>query len=167
MSDRVCGAEVELHREVLGVLRTTPADLPPADPGEVMDPLRCALQAGHGGEHHALARGLPLRYLGEVWARWGSGQQPQALMVFTDCPVRDPDDRDEPCLLFNGHTGAHSWLLSDPEEGELRVWLERVPAQPASSTTLTHPAIQSCQHLKTEKRDGKTYCARCKRQIYL
>lgn len=168
MPDRVCGAEVELHGGVLRVLRGTPADLPRAEPGEVADPLRCVLQAGHGGEHHGLARGLPLRYLGEVWARWGSGQQPTALMVLSDCPVRDPDDRDETCLLYNGHTGAHSWLLSDPGEPELRVWLERVPTQPAGSgVLLTHPAIQGCWHLRTEKRNGKTFCARCKRQIYL
>lgn len=168
VSDRVCGAEVELHGEVVGVLRATPADLPRAESGEVIDPLRCVLQAGHNGEHHGLARGLPLRYFGEVWARWGSGQQPQALMVLSDCPVRDPDDRDETCLLYNGHTGAHSWLLDDPAEPELRVWLDGVPPQPSGSGMLvTHPAIQSCQHLQTEKRNGKTFCARCKRQIYL
>ena len=168
MSDRVCGAEVELRGEVLGVLRAMPADLPEAEPGEVSDPLRCVLQAGHDGDHHGLARGLPLRYLGEVWARWGSGQQPQALMVMSDCPVRDPDDRDEVCVLFNGHAGAHSWLLDDPEEDEFRVRLDGVPPQPAGGeAVVTHPAIQRCLHLHTEKRDGKTHCARCKRQIYL
>jgi hypothetical protein len=150
------------------VLRATPADVPEAEPGDVMDPLRCVLQAGHGGAHHGLARGLPLRYLGEVWARWGSGRQPDALTVLSDCSVRDPEDRDQPCVLFNGHTGAHSWLLDDPDEDELRVWIDDVPSQPAGSgTVVTHPAIQSCQHLQTEKRDGKTHCVRCERQIYL
>ena len=114
MSDRVCGAEVELGRKVLQLLRKKPADIPPAKPGEIGDPLRCVLQASHGGEHHALGRGLPLRYPGEVWVRWSSGQQPEGLMVLSDCPSVDPDDRDEPCLLFNGHAGAHSWDLDDP-----------------------------------------------------
>ncbi len=26
---------------------------------------------------------------------------------------------------------------------------------------------KTCEHLKTEKRDGKTYCRTCKRQLYL
>jgi hypothetical protein len=168
MSDRVCAAEIELQSGVLAVLRATPADLPPAEPGDVVDPLRCVLQRGHDGEHHGIARGLPLRYLGEVWACWTSGQQPSALLVFGDCPAKDPDDRDEACLLFHGHKGAHSWLLTDPDEDALRERLDAVPPQPAGALTLAaRPAIQNCQHLTTEKRDGKTYCARCKRQIYL
>lgn len=168
MSDRVCAAEVELQSGVLDILRATPADLPPAGPGDVVDPLRCVLQSGHEGAHHGLARGLPLRYLGEVWASWVSGQQPSALLILGDCPAKDPDDRDEACLLFNGHAGAHSWLLTDPEEDGLRQRLDAVPAQPTGAVALaTRSAIQSCEHLTTEKRGGKTYCARCKRQIYL
>lgn len=142
------------------------------------DPLRCVLESGHGGEHHGIARGLPLRYLGEVWACWASGQQPSALLVLSDCPAVDPDDRDEPCLLFNGHTGAHSWHLADmhePELDSLRVQLERVPPPPsaapsgaaAARSPALGPAAGVCMHLKTVKRNGKTYCKDCDKQIYL
>jgi hypothetical protein len=165
-SGRVCGAEVELQSGVLAVLRATPGDLPPAEPGEVVDPLRCVLQCGHDGKHHGIARGLPLRCPGEVWATWSSGQQPSALLLLSDCPDVDPTDRDEACVLFNGHAGAHSWALADPDADAVRERLGLVPPQPVGAGTSTVRPVP-CAHQDTETRDGKICCARCKRQLYL
>lgn len=100
-----------------------PKGLPPAEPGEMFDPLRCVLQAGHPGEHYALARSLPLKCPGEVWGCWVSGRQPSRMSRLPDCPARSPDACADACLLPNGHVGVHSWSLSDPEEDELRARL--------------------------------------------
>lgn len=180
---RMCGAELELQAPYLRTLCVVPLDQPQAEPGDVFDVLRCALAAGHDGRHHGLARSLPMAYPGEVWACWDSGQQPAALLGFPDCSVPDPRDRDEACVLFNGHTGAHSWGLSDPDEDELRTRLDLVPPQPSSrSADVVAPAPPTpsgppapaaprtpttCEHRRIEKREGKTYCRRCSRQIYI
>lgn len=82
--------------------------------------------------------------------------------------MRDPHERDEACLLFNGHAGAHSWLLTGPEEDASWGRSGGVPPQPrVTGTLLAEPAIHGSRHLRTEKRDGKTYCSACKRQIHL
>ena len=180
---RTCGAELELQGAYLKALCVIPLDQPEAEPGDVFDVLRCALAAGHDGRHHGLARSLPMAYPGEVWACWDSGQQPAALLNFPDCCELDPRDRDEACVLFNGHAGAHSWAHADPDEDELRARLDLVPPQPsgraadvvaqrptrpAGPTAPTPPAAPtSCEHRRIEKRDGKTYCRRCHRQIYI
>jgi hypothetical protein len=107
---------------------------------------------------------------GEVWACWESGRQPAALLTVPDCPMVDPRDRDEACVLPNGHAGAHSWALTDPDEDAVRARLDLVPPQPscAVEAAAPHPAPpKACTHPKTEKRGGKIYCARCKRQLYL
>lgn len=123
MSERVCGAELELHAAYLRALCVLPVDLPRAEPGDVFDVLRCALGAGHNGRHHGIARSLPMEHPGEVWACWDSGEQPAALLAVPDCSVVDPRDRDEACVLFDGHAGAHSWALADPDEDVLRARL--------------------------------------------
>lgn len=170
MSERICGAELELQPAYLAALCVLPVDIPAAEPGEICDLLRCVLAVGHPGGHHALARSLPMDYDGEVWACWASGRQPAALLSVPDCPVVDPDDRDEACVLPNGHVGAHSWDLVDPDEDELRARLDLVPPQPSvlSETRAAHPATRKpCRHPATERRGGKIYCACCHRQLYL
>jgi hypothetical protein len=169
VSERICGAEVELQAGYLAVLCCMPADLPAAEHGEVSDVLRCVLQAGHLARHHAIARSLPMDHDGEVWACWDSGRQPAALIAVPDCPVVAPHDRDEACVLFNGHAGAHSWGLTDPDGDAVRARLDLVPPQPAAGVevAVVRPALpKSCRHPRTEKRQGKIYCARCKRQLY-
>ena len=116
---RVCGAELELQYVYLKALCVVPVDVPAAEPGEVFDMLRCVLEAGHPCEHHGIGRSLPMRHPGEVWASWLGGRQPTALLRLGDCPDTDPADRDNACVLFDGHPGAHSWALSDPDEEEL------------------------------------------------
>jgi hypothetical protein len=168
--ERICKAELELHPAYLKAVCVLPLDLPAAEPGEICDLLSCVLAAGHQGRHHGLARSLPMGHDSEVWACWDSGQQPAALIAVPDCPVVAPHDRDEACVLFNGHAGAHSWALSDPDEDAVRARLGLVPPQPsvATETARSHPATrQTCRHPSTEKRDGKIHCARCKRQLYL
>jgi hypothetical protein len=126
-----------------------------------------------------------------VWACWRDGGQPSGAITLPDCPAVDPDDRDEACVLFNKHAGAHSWALTDPEEDALRDRVARLPGPfgwtavaavaaaapetaPASPAAPAAPAAsgsgpqKGCEHRRTEKRsDGKKYCTRCKRQIYL
>lgn len=170
MSDRICGAELELQPAYLKALCVVPVELPGPEPGDVFDLLRCVLQAGHTGAHHALARALPMDHPGEIWACWPDGRQPTGLIRAADCPCLDPEDRDVACMLFNGHAGAHSWALADPDEDELRARLGLVPPQASTTAdvTTTHPALRKrCSHLQIEKRGGKTHCTRCGRQIYL
>lgn len=169
---RICGAELELQAVYLKTLCVVPLDQPGAEPGDVFDLLRCALACGHDGRHHGLARSLPMAHPGEVWACWDSGRQPAALLTVPDCSALDPRNRDEACVLFDGHAGAHSWALADPDEDELRTRLDLVPpqppARPASTATRTPPGPRTCEHRGIEKRDdGKTYCRRCRRQIYI
>lgn len=123
MERRICAAEIEMLPVYRKALHVIPGDLPPAEPGEMFDPLRCVLELRHAGQHFGLARSLPLSYPGEVWACWSGGQQPSGLMVLADCPVLGPGPDGDACLLPNHHAGAHSWALTDPEEEALRARL--------------------------------------------
>jgi hypothetical protein len=43
-----------------------------------------------------------------------------------------------------------------------------MPKEPISvSPTPPRPAKPPCEHRRTEKRRGKTYCKGCRRQLYL
>lgn len=60
MKRRICAAEIEMQPVYRKALHVIPGDLPPAEPGEMFDPLRCVLELRHEGQHLGLARGLLL-----------------------------------------------------------------------------------------------------------
>lgn len=74
----------------------------------------CGLQKGHTGAHVTHAQSVADRdreaWL-HVWLRWDD--HTRELVVLPPCPVvdhsADPEDEDEPCLLFEGHVGAHDF----------------------------------------------------------
>ncbi|WP_051806585.1 hypothetical protein [Streptomyces sp. NRRL F-2747] len=87
---------------------------------ELNERCSCSLQAEHTGHHTALAQCLGGT---EWWLSWGKdGSAPpfarltggKRLLPLGCCPAVNPRDKQESCLLFESHDGAHSFFL-EPE----------------------------------------------------
>lgn len=92
--------------------------------------LNCQLEAGHAGPHYDLV--FDVRRTPDcAWVGWRDGRACCAL-VLPDCCARSiaaADGEPEPCLLFAGHAGRHSWSVTDPTEQALTRQDEPTAAQ--------------------------------------
>ncbi|MFE3584142.1 hypothetical protein [Streptomyces vinaceus] len=111
-----CGDEMSLTSAELDYFQSREAEAE----HELSDRCVCSLQADHGGHHTALAQSLSGT---EWWLSWGQdGTAPpfarltggKRLLPLDCCPAVSPQDREESCLLFESHDGAHSFFL-EPE----------------------------------------------------
>lgn len=108
----VCGERSYLLDSLIpAVLASAPVGA--AEPDDVERLLRCTLETHTTGDHHAMVMDLPGPDTGALWAHWTRGHHPTALYALPDCPSTDPDTG-EPCCEFAGHSGRHSYQLTDP-----------------------------------------------------
>lgn len=107
----MCNACLELHLDYVHALQIIPGDHPPIELHHVNRVVRCQLETHTAGAHYGIGRDLPMYTPAEVWVRWYGGHQPTALGAWPDCHGLLGD---EPCILFDGHPGPHSWHIHDP-----------------------------------------------------
>lgn len=106
MQGEKCLARVQLGDDEVTWLSTRPFAA-----HEVRKKPGCDLEMGHPGPHAALGQqGDKI----EWWVRWTLSAS--EIVETTICPVEgdEPDEYDErdPCLLYKGHPGRHSFELA-------------------------------------------------------
>jgi hypothetical protein len=77
-------------------------------------PVHCGLEA-HDGPHVGMV--TDDTHGRALWVRWEDGGRPLGLEWLPDCPETgfEPDGLDTACCHHLGHSGGHTWEVTDPE----------------------------------------------------
>lgn len=139
-----CGATALLTQDDYTLL----AGLP--EGAHVVTPLRwCGMEARHPGDHHTLGQHSRDD---EWWLAWNASGR--TLRMLPPCPAEDGPDElgdTEPCTLFAGHSGRHTFALrAHPVLEPLHL-----PAPPADGVS----QAQRANHVMLRRRNltGQAY----------